>query len=70
MLQFYNVRTYLWSASSRAHSGGFPGRMSILAPEATDLLEVLFDKVLNMLDEAKLAFLGEKEVSFLFSTMS
>ena len=40
MLQFYDVRAYLWSASRRG-SGGFSWRISVLAPEATDLLVLL-----------------------------
>ena len=43
--RFDNVKAYLWSVSRRG-SGGFSWRMSILAPEATDLL-VLLTRYLN-----------------------
>ena len=47
-LCFYDVRAYLWSASSRGHGGGFLWSWDL--QKATDLLEVLFDKVLKPLD--------------------
>ena len=40
MSRFDNVKVYLWSASRRG-SGGFPWKISVLAPEVTDLLVLL-----------------------------
>lgn len=52
MLQFYDVKAYLKSASNWNHSGGFLGRKNVLALKTIDLLKVLFEKVPNLLDKA------------------